>query len=126
MGGRPRAPLAAAKASGADVKNPQRYRGRKEPKVPPIGPAPAYLPPEVLAEWRHLVSEIPWLAKSDRAIVESAARLRAMLVAGQLSASGFGELRQTLNALGATPAARSKVPVPDDDDSPDPASEFVN
>jgi phage terminase small subunit len=126
MGGRPRNPLAAAKATGADVKNPQRYRGRKEPKVDAIGPAPRHLPPEVKAEWDGLVSEIPWLAKSDRTIVESAARLRALQVAGELPASLYAELRQTLNALGATPAARSKVAAPDDDPTDDPAAEFLN
>lgn len=127
MGGRPRSPLAAAKATGADAKNPQRYRERTEPKVAPIGAAPRHLPPEVKAQWDCLVSEIPWLGASDRTILESAARLRALQVAGELPASLYGELRQTLNALGATPAARSKVAAPKDDDGqPDPAAEFLN
>ena len=127
MGGRPRTPLAAAKATGADAKNPQRYRDRKEPKVAAIGEPPKYLPDDVKAEWDHLVSEIPWLARSDRTIVESAARLRALQVSGDLPPSLYSELRQTLNALGATPAARSKVAAPnDEDETDDPAAEFIN
>lgn len=127
MGGRPRTPLAAAKASGADVKNPQRYRDRKEPKAEAIGPAPEHLDELVVAEWDRLVAEIPWLARSDRAIVESAAILLAKRTAGELPASLYGELRQTLNALGATPASRSKVAAPNDDESgDDPAAEFLN
>lgn len=127
MGGRPRTPLAAAKATGADGKNPQRYRDRKEPKVAPIGAAPEHLPDDVKVEWDHLVSEIPWLARSDRTIVESAARLRALQVSGDLPPSLYSELRQTLNALGATPAARSKVAAPnDEDETDDPAAEFIN
>lgn len=126
MGGRPRTPLAAAKASGADVKNPQRYRGRKEPKVDALGPAPEHLDSEVMAEWDRLAWEIPWLGRSDRSLVESAAILMAKRTAGELPPSLFAELRQTLNALGASPAARSKVTAPDDEPPDDPAAEFIN
>ena len=124
---RPRTPLGKLKATGADVKNPQRFRDRKEPKVTKLGAPPDHLSPEVRAEWEKLAAEIPWLGESDRTIVEAAATLRALLTAGELEPKFFGELRQTLNALGATPSSRTKVSAPDSgDDDEDPAAEFLN
>ncbi len=124
---RPRTPLDAAKATGADAKNPQRYRDRKEPKVEALGEPPKHLDDEARAEWRRLAADIPWLGRSDRAIVESAALLMARRTAGDLPASLYGELRQTLTQLGATPATRSRISAPNgEDEGDDPASEFLN
>jgi phage terminase small subunit len=120
-------PEAAAKATGADVKNPKRFHGRKEPKVSPLGPVPGHLSPEEKQAWRDLAAEIPWLGASDRTILEGASRLRAKMTAGEFTVSLMTELRHVLSAMGATPAARSKVSAPSaDDDDSDPLDEFLN
>lgn len=127
MAGRPRLPEAMAKATGAAAKNPQRFRDRKEPKVAKLGPPPEHLSAEEVEAWHLFADEIPWLGSSDRAILIAAARLRARLIADTLPLSAFGELRQVLNALGATPAARTKVSAPSGEkEDDDPAGDYLN
>ena len=126
MAGRPRMPEAAARASGAWVKNPKRAEGRKEPKVKALGPAPGYLSPAEAEAWNMFAEEIPWLGAPDRALIVQACRLRARLIENTLPLSAFGELRQVLSQMGATPAARSKVQASPDEDGGDPLDGFVN
>lgn len=127
VAGRPRLPQAVAKVTGAAAKNPQRFRDRASPKVPPIGAAPKHFNKDQREAWDFYVSELPWLGASDRTILEMAARLRAEMKTSIPPVSLMTELRQILNSLGATPAARSKVSAPkEDDDQEDPAAEFLN
>ncbi len=65
--------------------------------------------------------------ESDRALVEIASYLRARLMASaRKSASGaMNQLRMCMAQMGATPADRSKVAVPDEPDD-DPADRFFN
>lgn len=127
MAGRPRTPQAVAETTGAVGKNPQRYRGRSSPKVPPLGPPPGYFSDDEAAAWALFADEMPWLAASDRVLLEMASRVRARMFESALSIAAMTELRQCLTAMGATPAARSKVMVPTDDgDEDDPAAEFIN
>lgn len=125
MAGRPRLPDAVAKATGANIKDPQRFKDRNPPKSGPLGKPPKHLSPEEVAAWNMFVDEIPWLERSDRMLLEGAARIRAEIMAGKFTVSMMTELRQVLNAMGATPAARSKVSARDADDE-DPTSEFIN
>lgn len=109
------------------VHDPQRYRDRKEPKVADIGDPPGHLSGEVCAAWMWFVREIPWLKSSDRTILEIAAHLRAKLTAGEATVGMMTELRQVMVQLGATPSARTRVSVSDDEqDNDDPAAEFFN
>ena len=127
MAGRPRLPAAVAKATGAAAKNPQRHKDRAAPKVAQIGKPPVHLNTDEKEAWGFFVAELPWLGASDRTILEVAARIRAQMKIGMLSMAAATELRQILNALGATPAARSKISGPaGDDEDEDPAAEFVN
>lgn len=127
MAGRPRLPEAVAKASGAAIKNPSRMEYRKAPKVEKLGPPPRHLTPDEQQAWHDFADEIPWLGKSDRTVLEGAARLRAKMTVGEFSVGLMTELRQVLNAMGATPAARSKVSAPGgDDEKGDPLDEFLN
>lgn len=126
MAGRPRLPDAVAKATGATAKNPQRFTGRGEPKVSGLGSPPQRLSPEEQCAWRTLAEEIPWLGSSDRQVVAVACRLIARFDANDLSIGGMTELRQIMTQLGATPAARSKVAAPKDDDDEDPADAYFN
>ena len=92
-----------------------------------LGPPPQHLSESEVEAWHLFADEIPWLGASDRVILVAACRLRARLVADDLPLSAFGELRQVLNALGATPAARSKVAAPPGDkDDDDPADSYLN
>ena len=125
MAGRPRLPDAVHKASGAALKNPQRFKDRKPPKVQPLGDPPEWMGEAERQSWADFAAELPWLGQSDRTVLTSACRLRARLEDGTLPDSLFAELRQTLNAMGATPSARSKVTAPEPEDD-DPAAEFFN
>lgn len=71
-------------------------------------------------------SEMPWLARSDRTLVEVASKLRArMMTDPEMGVNALAQLRLCLSAMGGTPADRSKVSAPDDEDE-DPAAEFLN
>jgi len=126
MAGRPRLPDAVAKATGAAVKDPQRFRDRKPPKAAPLGQPPKHLDEAQAEAWHMFAEEIPWLGAADRTILAAASILRAKMIAGDLSIGGITELRQILNALGATPAARSKVSAPQDHDDEDPSDAYFN
>jgi len=119
-------PEAVARVTGAAARNPKRYRDRARPKVGPLGAPPAHLAEEEAEAWRLFAAEMPWLGASDRTIAEVAARLRARLVAGQATLGAMTELRLVLGAMGATPAARSKVMAPPGDDDPDAADVYFN
>ena len=109
MVGRPRLPNDVARITGAVEKNAGRFADRADPKVARLGQAPEYLNDEEKQAWDLIASEMPWLGASDRMIVEMASRVRAKMKEGPLSITAATEMRQILNALGATPAARSKV-----------------
>ena len=77
-----------------------------------------------MACWDQLRKELPWLCESDRALTELAAILRATLWTGKWTLSGLGQLRSILQEMGATPATRTKITMPEAPGS-DPADEFV-
>ena len=123
---RPRLPQAVAAATGAIVKNAGRFKDRRNPKVDPLGPAPRGFTKEQREAWASFQSEMPWLGKSDRVVVEVASRLRAgMQTDPAFPISGFAQLRMCVSAMGGTPTDRTKVPTPDEDDE-DPAAQFIN
>lgn len=117
---RSRTPLAKAKALGTDTKHPERYRDRSEPHGKPLGGPSGFLTGGAVEAWQSFKSELPWLMESDRAIVEVCSIVRGRMMAGELmSAAAFSLLCIGLGKLGATPADRSKISVPDDGDEPD-------
>lgn len=123
---RPRTPAAVADAIGAGIKNPDRYKGRSAPKVDALGAAPNTLTGIEAKAWAMFASEMPWLARSDRTLVEVASKLRArMMTDPEMGVNALAQLRLCLSAMGGTPADRSKVSAPDDEDE-DPAAEFLN
>lgn len=114
-----RTPLAKAKASGAVAKNPQRYRSRADPKVKPLGSFPKHFSKPQKDAWRAFVAELPWLAESDRSVLESACALRAKTVTEECAAADYRELRMHLSVMGATPVSRQNVTAPEvDEDDP--------
>ena len=122
---RPRTPKAMAAITGADTQHPGRYAARSEPKGQQLlGASPGGLTPGQRAACRQLADELPWLAKSDRAMLTLAARLEDRVDNDPAcSLAAFTQLRLCLSSLGATPVDRSKVNAAADDDD-DPAAFF--
>lgn len=121
----PRIPVQKAKATGADIKNPKRHSGRAAPKVAPLGAPPRHLTEAQAEVWRTFAEEMPWLAKSDRAIVETATVLRARLMQNpEMGVNALAQLRMCLSVMGGTPADRSKVGDTGDEDDDDESARF--
>lgn len=124
---RQRTPNSKAEVLGRTQKDPQRYRKRTNPAVEPLGDPPAWLSKEAKLEWKTLDAEIPWLKRSDRALVSLTATLAVAIKKDPLvNMAALTEYRRQLCALGGSPADRSKIHAPDDDDADDPAREFIN
>lgn len=123
---RQRTPLAKAKTLGRDLKDPQRYGNRTDPLTAPLGAPPAWLKKEAVKEWKTLAAEIPWLRRSDRALVAITAHTAALISEKpDLPVAYLAEHRRQLCALGGSPADRSKIFMPEEDAN-DPLQEFVN
>lgn len=123
---RRKTPLAKAALTGALNKHPERYKGINEPTgMGELGGPPDYLSEAEKAVWAIFADELPWLVSSDRALLESACRLRAGVQAGtDVTAAHIRELRMHLTALGATPTSRHGVQSPQDPDEDDPWTQF--
>lgn len=127
MAGRPRKPLSHHQATGADRKNPQRFRDRvDEPKCEsPLGPPPpAFLPGEngyhsseakaLLAIWHEVVAQAEAsnvdLTFADRLTVENLCRCQRTIRASTRPQSGqLAQAKAYLSELGLTPAGRTRV-----------------
>lgn len=122
---RPRTPLAKAAVEASDKKNPQRFRGRAEPKVNgPLGVPPAWIKDtptnKAKTAWLTFQTELPWLNSSHRVLVGMASNIQGRLMAEQdVGVQAMNLLRQMLGSMGATPADATKVSVPDDEDEKD-------
>lgn len=116
-----------ARVTGADVKNPQRYRGRAAHDLPELGPPPDHLTEAERKAWQTFAEEMPWLRRSDRAITTLAATVRAKLQTDPAPPLRFfAEMRLLVACMGGTPADRTKVTWrADDDGADDPAREFL-
>lgn len=125
---RPRTPVVKAQVTGAAVVHPERHRGRAEPATGrPLGEAPDWFADGQAAVWEGFKRELPWLTEADRAVVEIAATLRFQFKTNpvEFGATKLNLLRLALAQMGATPADRSKITVPDGDEQ-DPDDEFYN
>jgi len=122
---RPRLPNEVASITGAVAKNAGRFKNRAKPKVLSLGPAPKSFTPEQVAIWDMFNADFPWLGRADRSLVKMAVMLDEMIDSGQAPIAVFAQYRMLLSSMGGTPVDRSKVATPDDD-SGDPADEFLN
>ena len=115
-----RTPALKAAVTGTADRNPQRHRDRKEPKTNPLGDPSPFLSPFGVTAWESFKKELPWLAESDRALVEIAAAVRGRLLAGEdVGTTALSMLQSILSKMGATPADRTKVSAPDDEGEED-------
>jgi hypothetical protein len=124
---RARTPVAKAAAIAADVKNPGRHKGRAAPKgVAGLGGPSMWLDLYAKRAFQAFKKELPWLEEADRVLVELASMYRGRLLDPESQGLGLQaaqELRRCLAQLGATPADRSRVTVPDDGaEDPDEAA----
>lgn len=122
----PRTPLKKLKLMGSTITNPARFKDRREPASVPLGEPSPYLTDMQQAAWRSFQAEIPWLAESDRALLELACQVRARMLEGELLTVNYlTVLRQCLSAMGATPADRSRVAIAGDQPE-DPLADYFN
>ena len=120
----PRTPTARAAVTGAAAKNPQRHRGRAAPKAGALGAVSSWLTPTAKKAWASFRRELPWLTEADRALLEVAATIRGRLMAKEdVGVSALNQLRMCLAQMGATPADRSKITVPDEGEA-DPTDAY--
>ncbi len=121
---KPRLPIAKARASGAEIKNAGRFKGRGNPKVSALGKPSIFLSGGALVAWESFSRELPWLTEADRSLLEVACTIRGRLIDGEdVGIAPMNTLRMCLGQMGATPADRSKVPV-DDGEEEDADSAF--
>jgi len=123
---RPRLPQAKAEASGAAMKNPQRFRDRETPKrTRPVGEPYARMTEDERGYWHEFVAEAPWLHSAHRALLRLACILSARMDGEDgLPISGMQSLSAVLSKLGMTPTDETKVNHGGDGESADPAEEF--
>lgn len=117
--------VAEAKITGADIKNPKRHQCRADPPVRGLGEPPQSLSDEQRAAWVAFAEELPWLAASDRMIVELTSMLCVMVRQPGCPLGVYAQLRLCLSSLGGTPVDRSRVGW-DSDKPDDPVDEFLN
>jgi hypothetical protein len=123
---RPRTPREKARITGADRNHPSRFARRSAPNASPLGEASNWMNDGQRAAWNLIRREVPWLMESDRALVEIAAYIRARVMAGdEVGVSALNQLRMCMAQMGATPANRSKVALPDEPED-DPTDRFFN
>ena len=123
---RPRTPLAVARLTGQDKKNPQRFADLSEPVSGPLGAPPSYLSDSEAAAWRSFETEWSWLAGADRAALVALCKIRVKIEKPEetLTASMLSEYRLQISSFGGNPTTRTKVHCPSDPDEHDPFAKF--
>lgn len=119
----PRTPAAKARVTGAVDCHPGRHANRKEPQGRNLGDPSAFLDEFGKSAWEGFKRELPWLMESDRALVEIASSVRGRLLAGDdVGITALSMLQSILSKMGGSPADRTKVSAPDDEEE----DEFFN
>ncbi|KRG66981.1 hypothetical protein ABB27_11935 [Stenotrophomonas terrae] len=118
---KPRTPTKKARVSGATLKDPARFKGRKEPANPsPIGAPYKGMTPAQVKVWKECAENMPWLSASHRLLLRQVSILAARMETDpEVGVSAMHALSAMLSKLGATPTDESKVDHPDGDVDPD-------
>lgn len=117
---RSRTPKAKAEITGTANRNPARFAGRNDPSSSPLGEPSTHLEGHAREAWLSFVAELPWLVESDRSLLEIAAELRGKLRADPVAGVNLLQTYSAvLSKLGATPADRSRITMPNDEDERD-------
>lgn len=110
-----RLPVAKAKVTGADVKNPGRHAGRKQPSgTRAVGEPYRLMTDAQQAQWFEFVRDLPWLNSSHRVLLRLACKLAVDMDGEDFGVSKAQALGSILSKLGATPVDESKITVPDE------------
>ncbi|MCD9005219.1 hypothetical protein LDO31_03020 [Luteimonas sp. XNQY3] len=121
---RPRLPAAKAAATGAAIRNPSRFKGRKSPKnTRPLGKPYAGMTAVEIRYWKEFDAELSWLNSGHRVLVRMACRLSAKMDEGEFGVSAAQALSSILSKLGATPVDETKVAQSGGEET-DPGEEF--
>jgi hypothetical protein len=126
---RPRIPLIKAQTTGRTLRNPQRFKDRKDPPSPgALGSPPKWFKTDAQKEaWNTFADELPWLNKSHRALVSIASEIRGRQIAGEdVGVKAMSLLRMILGSMGATPSDASKVRMPEEQDDEDPSKKYFS
>ena len=117
--GRPRKPTSILELTGAFDKNPARALKRVNEPIPSgeIGDPPAYFNEFLREIWAELVDEAaPGVMKrSDRKALEAWCQIVAFIRVGAADSALFSQNKAYAQQFGMTPAARSLVEVPQED-----------
>jgi len=118
---KPRTPTKKAKVSGATLKDPARFKDRKEPANPsPIGTPYKGMTAAQVKVWKECAENMPWLNASHRLLLRQVSVLAArMETESEVGVSAMHALSAMLSKLGATPTDESKVDHPDGNEDPD-------
>jgi phage terminase small subunit len=115
--------------TGALDAKPGRYGNRAyEPKpTQPLGAPPKHFTPEQKKIWKEIAHLCPpdVVFSSDRILLEMICRLTEKLRAGTIRAMEQNLLLTTLQQLGMTPLARSRIAVPQKEKSKDDLKDLL-
>ena len=119
--GRHRKPIELARLSGADKKNPQRYRGEVPKADQPFGEYPAIRSTDPAECWREISAQcIPGvLTGADRIILEITSHLLAEYRSDPegFAVGKYQHLVSCFGRLGMSPSDRTKLGVTKPSDS---------
>lgn len=122
-----RLPKDRAFISGADTRNPQRFKGRAAIKERrPLGDPPATMPEGQQAYWRECQHNMPWLYSTHRILLRLACSLAARMDKSEpMGINAMQALSSVLSKLGATPVDESRVNHSEEPGN-DPTDRFFN
>ena len=108
---RPRLPQAKAEVSGAALKNPGTFKGRRAPTgTRPIGEPYAQMTPGQQEAWHEMVAEMPWLNSSHRTLLRLACIISARLDGPDVGVNQLQTLSAILSKLGPPRSMRRASP----------------
>jgi hypothetical protein len=123
---RNRTPTTVARVTGRDIKDPKRLSDRVDPPVNALGNPPARLTSDEMMVWADIADDMPWLAGSDRGILEIACKMTVKVSEPGCPMGYFTQLRLCLSSMGGTPVDRSRVSYDASDEGKNPTAEFFN
>jgi hypothetical protein len=121
---RARTPLSKAKAAGADIIHPERFKDRKGPKkARAVGEPYAKMTDAQKEAWAEYQVELPWLNSGHRPLLRLACIWTARMDDADFGVSATQALSSILSKLGATPVDETKVNHGSDEEE-DPTDKF--
>ena len=117
---RSRTPTAKARIMGAELKHPERFADRAEPKcLGSIGAPYARMSEAEKGQWYEFQRDLPWLNRSHRVILRIACNLTVAMDGDEFTPAKAQVLSAILSKLGATPADASRISIAGQANEPD-------